>query len=169
MTKTCCCTGHRPKGFPYQYGIDKQKHDTYLKTLEQKIELAVTVYGMTNFISGMAIGEDMDFAETVLKLRNKYPITLECAIPCPNQTLKWDSADKLRYESILKRADEIDLVSKLYTPESMLNRNRYMVDKSELIIAVFNGIEKGGTWYTINYAKKENKIIELIELCKGNK
>ncbi len=44
-----------------------------------------------------------------------------------------------------------------------------MVDKSELIIAVFNGIKKGGTWYTINYAKKENKVIVLIELCRCDK
>ncbi len=40
-----------------------------------------------------------------------------------------------------------------------------MVDKSELVIAEFNGIEKGGTWYTINYAKKTNTAIELIDLC----
>ena len=167
--KNCCCTGHRPKGFPFKYGIDKQKHNAYLKTLEEKIELAITKYGITNFISGMALGTDLDFAETVLKLRNKYPITLECAIPCPNQTLKWNDNDKLRYESILKRADEINIISKRYTPECMLKRNRYMVDKCKIIIAVFNGIEKGGTWHTINYAEKENKDIVLINLCKVDK
>lgn len=165
MKKTCCCTGHRPKGFPFKYGIDTPKHNAYLQTLEQKIELAITHYNVTNFISGMALGADMDFAQTVLKLRQKYPITLECAIPCPNQTLKWDSADKLRYESIMELADEINLISERYTPECMLNRNRYMVDNSELVIAVFNGIPKGGTWYTIKYAVYKKKVIELIELC----
>ncbi len=108
MEKNCCCTGHRPKGFPFRYGIDKHKHKVYLKTLKEKIKLAITDYGITNFISGMAIGVDMDFAEIVLKLRKKYSITLECAIPCPNQALKWNDQDKLRYESILKRADEIN-------------------------------------------------------------
>lgn len=105
MSKICCCTGHRPKGFPFQYGVDKQKHNAYLKALKEKIKLAITGYGITNFISGMAVGADLDFAETVLKLRDKYPVTLECAIPCPNQTLKWNNKDKLRYEKILKRAD----------------------------------------------------------------
>ena len=167
--KTCCCTGHRPQGFPFKYGVDKQKHNAYLQMLKAKIEFAITEYGITNFISGMALGTDLDFAETVLKLRNYYPVTLECAIPCPNQTLKWNSTDKLRYESILKRADEIHLISERYTSACMLQRNRYIVDKSELVIAVFNGIEKGGTWYTINYAKKENKAIVLIDLCKGCK
>ena len=165
MNYQTCCTGHRPKGFPYQYGIDKQKHNFYMQTLSQNIELAITEYAITNFISGMAIGVDLDFAETVLKLRNKYLIKLECAIPCPNQTLKWNDTDKVRYESILKRADKISIISERYTSECMLKRNRYMVDKSGLVIAVFNGIEKGGTWYTISYARETNTAIELIDLC----
>ena len=168
MKKFCCCTGHRPQGFPFKYGIDKQKQYAYLQALAKKIELAIIDYGILNFISGMAVGADLDFAEIVLTLREKYPITLECAIPCQNQTLKWSDKDKLRYDDILKRADEINLISKRYTPECMLKRNRYMVNKSELVIAVFNGIERGGTWYTINYAKKNNKKIEMIELFKTN-
>ena len=163
---TCCCTGHRPKGFPFQYGIDTKKHNAYMKALSQKIELAIIEYGITYFISGMAIGVDLDFAETVLKLKNKYPVTLECAIPCPDQTLKWNNTDKLRYESILKRADKVNLISDRYTHDCMLKRNRYMVDKSELVIAVFNGIENGGTWYTINYARDTDTAIEFIDLCK---
>lgn len=46
----------------------------------------------------------------------------------------------------------------------MLKRNRYMVDKSDIVIAVFYGIEKGGTWHTINYAQKNKKLIEFINL-----
>ena len=163
--QTCCCTGHRPKGFPFRYGIDLKKHNAYLQMLKEKTELAVTEYGITHFISGMAIGVDLDFAEIVLKLKDKYPITLECAIPCPNQTLKWSDADKARYESILKSADKVNIISDRYTAECMLKRNRYMVDKSEFVIAVFNGIEQGGTWYTINYARKTDTAIELIDLC----
>lgn len=165
MSKTCCCTGHRPKGFPFQYGIDTDKHNAYLQTLERKIKFAIIAYGITNFISGMAIGVDMDFAEIILKLRNQYPIALECAIPCPNQTLKWNDKDNFRYANILTCADKISLISEQYTPDCMLKRNRYMVDNSELIIAVFNGIEKGGTWYTIQYAKNKHKLIESIDLC----
>ena len=93
-----------------------------------------------------------------------YPITLECAIPDVNQTLKWNDKDKNRHSAILQRADETNYISGRNIADSMLKRNRYMVDKSELVIAVFNGIEKGGTWYTINYAKKKSKIIQLMDL-----
>lgn len=168
--KTCCCTGHRPKGFPYPYGKVEKKHIEYLKKLKQKILLAINQYGVTHFISGMAIGVDMDFAEIVLNLRDAehLPITLECAIPDVNQTLKWSEKDRLRYAALLERADEKSYISGRNVADSMLKRNRYMVDKSELVIAVFNGIEKGGTWYTIKYAKKENKVVEFIDLCKLN-
>lgn len=116
MTKNCCCTGHRPKSFPFAYGIDLQKHNAYLKTLEQKIEFSVSNYGITNFISGMALGVDMDFAEIVIKLRKNYPITLECAIPCSNQTLHWRDKDKLRYNNILKEADKVSLTQRSTLP-----------------------------------------------------
>lgn len=166
--QTCCCTGHRPKGFPYKYGVDEPKHEYFLEQLKEKIIRAYREYGVTNFISGMAIGVDLDFAETVLNLRDteNYPFSLECAIPCRNQTLKWSSADIKRYDRLLARADSVNLISEHYTPECMLKRNRYMVDKSDIIIAAFNGIEQGGTWYTIKYAKSKNKIIELINLCE---
>ena len=165
MQKFCCCTGHRPQKFPFGYGGKSKKYLEYLKELENKIKTAVTEYGVNCFISGMALGVDLDFAEIVLKLRKAYSVTLECAVPCPDQTVKWAEEDIARYNRILKEADKVTLVSERYTPECMLKRNRYMVDKSDIVIAVFNGVKAGGTWYTINYANKQNKKIMIIELC----
>lgn len=162
MIKYCCCTGHRPKGFTFEYGKNIVKHNAYINALEDRIRLAVENYGITHFISGMALGVDLDFAETVLKLS----LPLECAVPCPNQTFKWSEKDISRYRQILKSADTVTLVSERYFYDCMQKRNRYMVDKSELVIAVFNGEQRGGTFYTINYAKNENKPIELIDLTK---
>ena len=164
MGKTCCCTGHRPKGFPFAYGKDAVRHKAYLDMLCEKVELAVTKYNVTHFISGMAIGVDLDFADAVLKLKGKYSVTLECAVPCPNQTVRWNERDVARYQTILQQADKVSLISDKYTHDCMLKRNRYMVDNSELVIAVFNGERTGGTWYTINYADKKEKHIEIIDL-----
>lgn len=164
MEKICCCTGHRPQKFPFEYGGKGKEYLTYLNALENKIKTAIAEFGVTHFISGMALGVDLDFAEIVLNLRKTCPITLECAVPCPNQTVKWNKKDISRYNRILKKADEVTLVSDAYTPDCMLKRNRYMVDKSDLVIAVFNGERTGGTWYTINYAKQQNKKIGFIDL-----
>ena len=79
----CCCTGHRPKGFPWKYGIDKEKQTLYEKELYERLERYIIETGITEFISGMALGADMDYAAAVLLLREKYPyIRLHCAIPC---------------------------------------------------------------------------------------
>lgn len=45
-----------------------------------------------------------------------------------------------------------------------MKRDRYMVDKSDFVIAVYNGQQKGGTYYTINYAKQLKRPIEILNL-----
>lgn len=164
MNLTCCCTGHRPKGFPFAYGKDQKKHAAYLAALRENIEYVICERGVTRFLSGMALGVDLDFAEIVLSLRDgAYPqISLECVLPCPDQTLKWREADKTRYENLLRRADKVKILSDRYTPDCMLKRNRTVVEQSDCMIAVFNGIKKGGTWYTICYAAQRN--IERITI-----
>ena len=88
--KTCCLTGHRPKGFPWDYADKKcMEHKSYLALLREKVVELISE-GYSHFISGGALGADSDFAEIVIDLRKSaYPdITLEIAVPCPNQDLK---------------------------------------------------------------------------------
>ena len=64
-----------------------------------EIQNAIINYGITHFISGMAIGFDMIAAELVLELKKDYPfITLECAIPCKEQDKLWRQEQKERYK-----------------------------------------------------------------------
>ena len=52
----------------------------------------------------MAIGIDMYAAEIVLDLKKSYPgITLESAIPCETQPVKWSEALRERYYTIAAR------------------------------------------------------------------
>ena len=46
--------------------------------------------------------------------------------------------------------------------------NRYMVDRSTLLIGVYNGAPKGGTAYTVKYAQKKGLEIRLLrpESCR---
>ena len=41
-----------------------------------------------------------------------------------------------------------------------------MVDKSDIVLAIWNGEKIGGTWYTINYALKKGKTVKYIYLCE---
>ena len=165
MSKTCCITGHRPNGFPWLYGKDSKFQSVYEKLLYERIESYITENNVTDFISGMALGVDMDFAAAVLKLRKKYSsIHLHCAIPCRDQTKLWNRHDVARYNKILKRADFSIIMSEKYTRNCMFERNRYMVDKSDYVFAVWNGERHGGTWYTIEYAKKNHKPVGILNL-----
>lgn len=163
--KVCCITGHRPKNLPWGYGKDCAEYDEYYESLYYIVSTLIEE-GYTAFISGMALGVDLDFAELIIHLREEYelPITLECALPCENQTFRWSEGMKALYNSILEKANKVTLVSKGYNPGVMQKRNEYMVDHSDCVIAVWNGIESGGTWNTVSYARTKNKRIETINV-----
>ena len=118
--------------------------------------------GMEHFICGMAEGCDLYFAETVLALKSTYPhITLEAAIPCPSQADGWPAEQRLRWQRLVAACDYETLVQSSYSPGCMQRRNRYMVDHSDLLIAVRDGLP-GGTRYTIEYALRRG--VNIIDL-----
>ena len=47
------------------------------------------------------------------------------------------------------------MVQHTYTPGCMGRRNRYMVDRSSLLLAVYDGTPRGGTMNTLAYAMRQ--------------
>ncbi|MBQ8133682.1 MAG: DUF1273 family protein [Clostridia bacterium] len=165
LEQTCCFTGHRPQKLPF-HSNENDKRCMKLKVMIRKeIKTLIVEKSIKHFISGMAIGTDIIFAEIVLEMKKNYDITLECAIPCRNQSDKWTIQQKERYTKILLQADIVTYLQNDYTKDCMQKRNEYMVDKSEYVIAVWNG-SKSGTANTIKYARKKNKSIIIIDLNK---
>ncbi len=173
--KKCCVTGPRPQTLKFfmKYGdLNNIAYANYCDAIFVTIEQAI-MDGFDYFISGGAIGVDLDFAEAVIHYKEIIPthkkfankkIYLEVAVPCNNQCLKWSKKDKIRYKKILKQADYVTLVDKNYSPNCMQKRNEYMVNCAENVFAFWHNIKFGGTWNTIKYAKEENRQIEIIEL-----
>ena len=46
----------------------------------------------------------------------------------------------------------------------MQKRNEFMVDKADMVLAIWNGNQKGGTWNTIKYATKTKTPLKYIML-----
>lgn len=151
---TCCFTGHRPSKLPWGTDEGDPRCAALKRRLTDAVEAAYAE-GFRHFITGMALGCDLYFAEIVLRLREQRPdVSLEAAVPCPTQADGWPPADRRRYRRILDRCDYETVVQDHYSPGCMQRRNRYMVDHSALLIAVYDGVS-GGTRHTLEYAIRQ--------------
>ena len=167
--KTCCFTGHRPDKLPWGEDEADPRCARLKRSLAQAVEDAYAA-GFRHFISGMARGCDLYCAEAVLALRERQEdITLECARPCETQADSWPEGERDRYQQILDQCDFETLVQRRYDRFCMMRRNQYMVDRSSRLIAVYNGVPKGGTCQTLRYAMKRGVapcILDLEDFCQ---
>ena len=148
---TAAFTGHR--------WYDSSRKHTVRKKIEECVREAYR-NGITNFISGMAIGFDLLAAEVVLSLRHECPaITLTAVLPFREQASRFNELNKCRYYKCLSQADDIVILSNDYTAKCYLERDRFMVEHSSLLIACYDGRNRGGTFWTVNYAARTGKNV----------
>lgn len=160
---TCCFTGHRPGKLPWGDDESDPRCAALKQTIRRELEKAYD-RGYRHFICGMAQGCDLYFCEAVQALRDERPgVTVEAAIPCETQADRWPQADRERYTRLVGLCDFETMVQHHYDRGCMLRRNRYMVDRSSLLIAAFDG-SKGGTLYTASYAMKHGVEVVVIDL-----
>ena len=151
MNNNCSFSGHRLVGT-----------DLDLNLLRRVIENLINFRKVTNFYCGMAKGFDLISAECVLELKEKYPqIKLFACVPHKGQADYYSAEDKRRYVEILQNCDEIFTLAESYYPGCMHYRDRYMVERTQFLVC-FLRENKGGTFYTFNYAKK--KGLQVIEV-----
>ena len=155
-------TGHRPQHLPFGMNENDERCVRLKEILKEEIINLIEKEGVTHFITGMALGVDLYAAEIVLDLKACYPnITLESAIPCETQAVKWSMAQRERYYDIAAQCDKETMLQCHYSPDCMDKRNRYMVDHADYILAVWNGCPSG-TGNTVRYAHKKGKSIIVI-------
>ncbi len=155
--RVCCFTGHRPEAL-------FKDEDEY--TVYNYILIAVkdaVLDGYTQFMCGGCRGGDILFGEAVNELKKTNDnIRLICVLPYRGQAEGWPGSDRNRYADLLDAADDVICLHDEYSKGCMHQRNRYMVDRSSLLIAAYNGT-KGGTEFTVNYAKKQGlRIVNVL-------
>lgn len=150
MNKTCAFSGHRN----LNYG-------DFDITLLDRVVLNLIKNGTTDFLCGMAVGFDLEAAQSVLRYKEQYGIKLIACLPCGNQSERFSLKNKKLYERIIELCDEVVTLAPAYYNGCMQARDRYMAENSDVLVCYLRK-ESGGTFYTVNYAKKlGKKIIEL--------
>ncbi len=161
--QACAFTGHRPQRFSFGYDEDHEKCIRLKLALAQQVNLLIES-GVSSFYTGMAQGVDMWAAEIILEFRQINPqLKLSCILPCETQADKWSVQSRERYFNILSEADETIYISRHCTKTCMMERNRYLVDHSQYMIAVYDGTPRGGTAGTVRYARQRGREIILID------
>lgn len=116
-----------------------------------------------HIVTGGALGVDQDAARVAHGHKKPFVV----AVPCRDQERMWPATSKVQYRKMLTFASKVHYVSnKEYTAECMQERNKWMVDNCDVLVAVWDG-SKGGTANCIRYAELVGRPIHYITLEKG--
>lgn len=151
----CCFTGHRT--------IQSGARLALVAKLDRTIA-ALIASGHTVFRCGGARGFDTLAALRVLYLKKSHPeIRLSLILPCRDQAAAWSEGERLIWQDIQNKADEVRFITERYTAECMHLRNRALVDGADTCVAYLTA-NRGGTLYTCSYALKQG--LSLINLAE---
>lgn len=142
-------TGHRPERLNGRELEVAEWLDSQIRELHPTIA-----------ISGMAAGVDQIYAELVLKQR----IPLAAALPYKKT---WDSYHPV-VQDMLMKAKEVVYACEKYDKHGYFIRDCLMVDAADIVLAVWDGKEWGGTWNTIKYARDKGKDIRYFPWHNSN-
>lgn len=138
---TVMVTGHRPERLRGQE-----------KEVSAGMAALIAELKPDKVISGMAAGADQIWAIAALD----SGIPLYCYFPYPRKRYHPQE------QYIVENAAGILNICSEYSPQSYYLRDKAMVDDSDVVIAVWDGVKSGGTWKTIEYAKSQGKDIRYI-------
>lgn len=146
-------TGHRPNKLG---GYEDFYYNKLCSVAELFLEKNKTK--ITEVISGGALGWDMALAIAAIRLRIKLTI----ASPFMGQEKAWPKIGVWSQATFFmlkeKAHNYITVCDGDYAAWKMQKRNEWMVDRCDLLLALWDG-SKGGTYNCIEYAKQKNKRI----------
>lgn len=145
----CALTGHRVLGKEYD-------SDALYDDLESLVN-----EGYDLFRCGMARGFDWEALKLLIALKKKYRFQIEACIPYAGHEESFPVKERKNYLDYLSWCDKIHVLYERYCDGCFLARDRYMVDDADLVFAYCKR-ERGGTAYTVNYARKKEVPIRFF-------
>lgn len=151
-------TGHRPP----KAGLDWDMCGLVSQWVYEQIKEVLLKEKPDKTLFGAALGVDLIFARCCIDLGIKS----DACIPCFGQSLVWPKKSQEIYQSIINNSlvTKVPVYSNstgLYDHKCMQNRNEYMVNNSDKVLAIFDG-SSGGTANCVRYAKQQGKELIVI-------
>lgn len=115
-------------------------------------------------ISGMALGWDQALAVASVRLC----IPFVAAVPFEGFDSRWPTVSRNDYEKLLLCASTVHVVCTRQqvedagVPWALQERNCWMVDNSQGLLALWNGDRKGGTFNCVEYARQGRRKIDNV-------
>lgn len=160
-------TGHRADDRRPGRGVGSRSNTALHQRVKSWMRMQLVELAPARIISGMALEVDTWLAELAIELR----IPFTAAIPFEGQEDRWPPDAQQHYMHLLDCAAEVVNVSGQCSPPEgyplelvkkfMDARNRYMVDRCGLLLAVWDGTP-GGTGNTVDYAKRVKKPMRRL-------
>lgn len=147
--------GHKPNRLFGYYG----KKDLYEKLrdlIEVRLsEITEAVEGNILLVNGLALGTDRIFSKISFELAKQDDrYFTEALIPYAKYEANWPQESQEEYYDLLKQFDVVTYMTKKdYLPSLALKRDKYMINESDFLLAVYTG-GKGEILDAIKYAKK---------------
>lgn len=147
-------SGHRPN----KLGNDYELKSELMYDISAAIEDIIHTYNPTKLITGMALGIDTLFAR--IAIANEIPFI--AAIPFVGQEKMWPQKSRTEYFRLINHplCEKVLLSTDSYSPKAMQDRNKWMVDHADMLIAVWDGT-LGGTNNCVQYAISKKPIIRI--------
>lgn len=148
--KICALTGHRelPENFDCNALYD---------ALEELVK-----EGYTYFCCGMACGFDLTALECLVDLKQRYHVRIEACIPYEGYEHGMSAQCRKKYGALLTWCECKTVLYPAFFNGCFLARDRYMVDKADLLLAYCKK-PTGGAAYTVRYAKERGKPMRFLQ------
>ncbi len=147
------CTGHQTLAVATR-AVIADALSTHLRRLDD---------GALEGVCSLAVGADQIFARALLSTGGRLHVVIPCARYA--STFTTDEARASYAELLQSSASSEELPYPLPTEEAFMAAGRAVADRSDLLLAVWDGAPAaglGGTADIVRYAEERGKAVEII-------
>lgn len=156
--------GHRP---PCLGGYGPNRVSAWVESvLREVLADAHARHGVREVLTGMALGFDQIGARVAIELG----LPVIAVVPFRGQEARWPSAAQAAYRELLSRAARVVyLAGDLSGAPSgairhaLLHRNRWIVERSDVLVACWDGQSGGGTAHAVLIARRAGIPVAVID------